>query len=186
MRSKALGFLMAVVVASGLSAGSLADVTLPETVTVAGTTLQLNGMGVRKKMVFKIYVAGMYLEQKTSVAEQALAATGPKRIVLHFVSNKATKKRMDEAWLEGFKANSPDTFAAIKDRIDTFIAFFGDMKDGDVIECTVIPGEGTSVVLNGDGLGTIDGDEFATALLRIWLGPKPPSDDLKDALLGAG
>jgi len=34
--------------------------------------------------------------------------------------------------------------------------------------------------------GTIEGDDFATALLRVWLGAKPPTEDLKEGMLGAG
>jgi hypothetical protein len=61
-----------------------------------------------------------------------------------------------------------------------------DMKVGDVIECTVLPGEGTLVTLNGEMKGTIEGDDFAPALLRVWLGSKPPAEELKNGLLGAG
>lgn len=33
--------------------------------------------------------------------------------------------------------------------------------------------------LNGELKGTIEGDDFAAALLRVWLGIKPPTEDLK-------
>ena len=41
------------------AAGTLADVTLPDTVDVKGQKLALNGMGLRKKFVVKVYVAGL-------------------------------------------------------------------------------------------------------------------------------
>jgi hypothetical protein len=58
--------VLALVIAStfDLLAGTLADVTLPDTVQVGGRTLVLNGLGLRKKFVVKVYVAGLYLEQK--------------------------------------------------------------------------------------------------------------------------
>ena len=186
MRKMAVALLVAILGCPALWAASLEGVSLPDEVTVGSSTLHLNGMGLRKKMVFKIYVAGLYLESPTSDAAAAVTAGGVKRIVMHFLSNKATKKRMDEAWVEGFEANSPGDFKTLAERVQKFVGFFGDMKEGDVIECTVIPGTGTLVSFNGSEKGTIDGADFGAALLRIWLGPNPPSEDLKNGMLGAG
>jgi len=41
-------------------AAELAGATLPDTLAVGGT-LKLNGLGLRKKAVFKVYVGGLYL-----------------------------------------------------------------------------------------------------------------------------
>ena len=45
-------------------------------------------------------------------------------------------------------------------------------------------GAGTAVAKNGETLGTIDGDDFNTALLAIWLGERPADRGLKKRLLG--
>ena len=164
-----------------LTAGELAGVTLPDQVTVGGTTLQLNGMGLRKKLWVKVYVGGLYLEKKTHDAAEAISAPGPKRIVMHFLTNKATKKKMDGAWDEGFEANAPEV---PRDQVDRFKGFFGDMKKGDVIELDIVPGEGTHVRLNGTEKGVIEGDAFASGILKVFIGPKPPTEDLKNGLLG--
>ena len=55
----------------------------------------------------------------------------------------------------------------------------GDVKEGDLIEVDFVPGTGTTVTIAGKAKGTIEGDDFAKATQRIWLGPKPPSDDPK-------
>ena len=167
-----------------LHAATLAGVTMPDEVTVAGKTLKLNGMGLRKKFVIKVYVAGLYLAQPSHDAAQIVAPDEIKRIDMHFLTNKATKKKMDEAWREGFEKNSPQDYAALKERVEQFADFFPDMKDGDVIELTIIPGEGTTAALNGEVKGKIDGADFAAALMRVWLGPEPPSEGLKEGLLG--
>ncbi len=166
-----------------VTAGELAGVSMPDQVTVAGKTLQLNGMGLRKKLWVKVYVAGLYLENKTSDANEAVSAPGPKRLVMHFLTNKATKKKMDAAWDEGFEANASEVPA---DQVDRFKAFFGDMKKGDVIELTIVPEEGTHVALNGVEKGVIKGDGFGQGILKVFIGPKPPTEDLKNGLLGKG
>jgi hypothetical protein len=185
MRRLAVFLVVCVLMAPAVWAGELAGVTMADKVTVGDATLALNGMGLRKKLWVKVYVAGLYLETTTSSAADALAATGPKRVVMHFLTNKATKKKMDAAWAEGFEANSPSNYDALKKRVETFADFFPDMKDGDVIELTMTPGAGTSVVLNGEEKGVVDGDDFAEALLKVWLGDHPPTDELKTGMLGS-
>jgi hypothetical protein len=164
--------------------GELAGVSFPDEVTVDDATLVLNGIGLRKKFVVKVYVAGLYLSKKTDDADAALGADGPKRVVMKFMTNKATKKKMDAAWRDGFEANSPEEFGALEKRVNTFAGFFGDMKDGDVIGMTIIPGQGTAVTYNGRDKGVIEGDDFSSALLKVWLGDHPPTDDLKTGMLG--
>ena len=61
MRSSLVVVVFVVASMFDLHAASLAGVTLPDTAQVAGTTLVLNGLGLRKKFVVKVYVAGLYL-----------------------------------------------------------------------------------------------------------------------------
>ena len=68
-----------------LHAATLAGVTLPDTVQVGSTMLVLNGMGIRTKYMVKVYVAGLYLEQKSSDPGAIIKADAPKRIVMQFV-----------------------------------------------------------------------------------------------------
>ena len=163
---------------------TLSTVTMADEVTVGDAKLVLNGQGLRKKLWVEVYVAGLYMPQKTSDAAAAAEIDGTKRIVMHFLTNKAKKKKMDAAWDEGFEGNSPEIYDELKARVATFKDFFGDMKVGDVIELTLVPGVGTSASLNGTEKGVIEGDDFAEALLKVWLGASPPSEDLKNGLLG--
>jgi hypothetical protein len=165
-------------------AGTLEGVTMADEVVVADTTLHLNGMGLRRKLGAKIYVAGLYLEETTNSADEALRSSGPSRIVMHYLTDRATDKKMDAAWIRGFKTNSPDIYENLEDRVKTFVDTFGDMKLGDVVEFTMIPGERTTITLNGEEIGAIAGDDFQAALLRVGLGAKPPSNALKAGLLG--
>jgi hypothetical protein len=162
----------------------LEGVTMPDTVTIDGTDLVLNGMGLRKKLWVEVYVAGLYLPERTSDPRAAIEADGPKKVVMHFLTDKATKSKMDDAWREGFDANSPETRQSLRRAIETFVDFFGDMKEGDVIELTMVPGVGTTAMLNGTEVGVIPRDDFAPALLSVWLGPAPPTEDLKEGMLG--
>ena len=48
------------------------------------------------------------------------------------------------------------------------------------------PEVGTRITVNGKALGSaIPGEDFFTAVLRIWLGEKPVDGGLKKGMLGA-
>lgn len=184
MRRLAAFLVVCCLVVPALWAGELADVKMDDEITVGDATLQLNGMGLRKKMWVKVYVAGLYLETPTNDPAEAVSVAGTKRVVMHFLTDKANKKKMDAAWVEGFQANSPSTYASMADRVEKFADLFPDMKVGDIIELTMVPGGGTTAALNGEVKGVIDGDDFAAGLLMVWLGEHPPSDELKTGMLG--
>jgi hypothetical protein len=58
------------------------------------------------------------------------------------------------------------------------------MKPGERPSFTDEPGVGIQVDVGGASKGTIEGDDFARALLFIRLGAHPPDAGLKSALLG--
>jgi hypothetical protein len=59
-----------------------------------------------------------------------------------------------------------------------------DFKAGQSLTFARDPATGVTVDVNGKGGSTIEGPDFANALLAIWLGQKPPNEDLKSGLLG--
>lgn len=183
MKRSAVFVLVVALAATGVWGGELAGVTMDDTVVVDGEELELNGMGLRKKLWVEVYVGGLYLPEQASDPGRVVAADGPKKMVMHFMTDRAKQKKMASAWREGFEANAPD-YGAVADRVDEFISFFGDMKTDDVVEMVLTPGAGTTVRINGSSKGTIEGDDFQEALLLVWVGDSPPSDDFKKGVLG--
>lgn len=184
-RSAWLVFLLAMA-ASVAQAREVAGVKLAERIdTSGGQSLLLNGAGIRYKFIFKIYVAALYLPARAHTAQAVLDAPGPKRMLMHFVYHKVSAAQMRDGWKDGFEDNlDSKTYRALADRIKQFNALFGALKAGDRVWLDYEPGSGTSVSVNGRARGTIPGRDFMRALLSVWLGPDPPSDDLKRQLLG--
>ena len=64
--------VLAVLVPSTLNlpahAAELAGATLPDTLSTGDKSLKLNGLGLRKKAMFKVYVGGLYLESPSKDA----------------------------------------------------------------------------------------------------------------------
>jgi hypothetical protein len=171
--------------AATAGATEVAGVKVPEQAMVAGQKLVLNGAGLRKKAIFKVYVGALYLPSKTTSADAALAA-GVAKVTMKMMRDVEAEK-LRAAWSEGFANNSPPAdMPKLKDRIARFNALFADTEEGDLIEVDLNGAAGATVTINGKARGTVEGEDFAKAVLRIWLGPKPPSDDLKNGMLGKG
>ena len=184
MVAAAVFAMLLVHVAPG-TAGQLAGVSLPDQVTVEGHVLGLNGMGVREATILRVqvYVAGLYLETRSSDASRILAADETKRLVLSFVRDVG-RDSLVSAWNEGFAKSGGTALAGIRDRLATLNGWMVDMKRGDTLTFTQIPGKGIGVEANGQAKGTLDGADFSRALWGIWLGDQPPNQKFKLGLLG--
>jgi len=158
-------------------AGELAGVTLPDTLKAAEKTVKLNGLGLRKEVVFKVYVGGLYLESPSKDAAAILSADQAKAIRMPFVRD-LPKAQLVEAFQEGFEANVKD-WASLKAAFDRMLALLPDVKEGGTLTFTYLPGKGTTLSARSTELSVFEGKGFADAVFALWLGPKPPSEDLK-------
>lgn len=162
----------------------IAGVTLPATVDAGGQSLVLNGAALRKKAVFKVYVAGLYLPAKNPDANAILAADDPRELRMQFVRDVG-KDKMCEAWDESLKNNTPDADAQLQGEFKELCGWMQDLKKGDVMSFTYLPATGTTVAIAGQTKGSIAGKPFADALFKSWIGPKPgPGEGFKKDLLG--
>jgi hypothetical protein len=166
-------------------AANVAGVTLEDKITVNNQTLVLNGGGLRKKFVVKVYVGGLYLPAKQGNAATVMATDGPRRMVMHFLYS-VSKAQMAEAWSEGLEDNTPNASPEVKTAFKTLESWMEDVPKGNRIVLTYVPGIGTTVEVNGKNKGTLGGKAVSDAILNTWLGPKPaPGADFKKAVLGA-
>ena len=173
-----------------LQAAELEGVTLADRVRVDGQELQLNGIALRTRMVFfKVYVAGLYLPERTTTVPAVLAAKGAKRIHLTMVRD-ANSEQFVESILTGLRLNHSEAeLEAIKVQTDELMAMIRKAAfapKGTSIVLDYAPSDGgTTLFVDGKAAGRpMAGEEFFRALLRIWLGENPAQEDLKDALLG--
>lgn len=168
---------------------SIEGFTFPGEVTVAGTTLHLNGVGVRQVAWLKGYACGLYLPQKATQAAQALAQAGPKRVSMRMIID-APSEEFAKAFMRGVTRNAaPDDLPKMQERMKAFDASvrgIGKLKRGDLVEVEWRPGEGTVALVNGKPQGKpVPGEDIYTAMLKIYIGDRPTDDKMKAGLLGA-
>ncbi|WP_035055204.1 chalcone isomerase family protein [Andreprevotia chitinilytica] len=181
------GLIAAALAIPAVQAADLASMNIPEKAEVASQSLLLNGAGIRTKIVFDVYAAALYTVAKTSDAAAVINAATPRRVELRMMREVSASK-MHESFVEGLTANVPDADKRFGSQLESLEKLFKEVKSvakGDVITLDFVPGQGTKVSIRGKAFPVITGDDFASALLSIWLGKKPVQGDLKAALLGS-
>lgn len=160
-------------------------VTMPDSVRVGERTLTLNGMGVRLAtfLKIKVYVAGLYLQDRSADPQAIIATDQPRDLVLHFVRSVGADD-IKEAFQDGFSKNARDHLAALQSRLSELEKMVTDFESGQTLAFSYRPGEGTSVLIDGTPRGMIEGSDFASALVAVWLG-EPPNEEIKAGLLGS-
>jgi len=160
-------------------------VNFPDQAQVDGSTLTLNGLGLRQATVFKVnvYVAALYVAKPSSDPNTLLGSNTPSELILQFVRNVGADD-IRKGWDEGFEKNAKTQLPVLKARIAMVNAWMADVKTGERLTFIHKPGTGLQVDVNGAVKGIVKGDDFAKAFLAIWLGADPPNPEIKAGLLG--
>ncbi|GAB6095407.1 chalcone isomerase family protein [Desulfatiferula olefinivorans] len=169
-----------------LFAVSAAYADLPGTIKAGDSDLVLNGSGVRTKMFLDLYVAGLYVPQKTNDVVSLLQSEDKLGIKLQIISKLITSEKMSEATREGFEKSTNGNTAPIQAKIDEMInVFSSEIKIDDIYDMVYEPGVGTNIFKNGTLAKTIPGEDFKKALFGIWIGDNPVQEKLKSSLAGS-
>jgi len=178
-----LALALALAAAPPASARELAGHDIPEAAEVGGRKLVLNGAGLRHKLVFRIYVCALYLEERSGDAPAILAADRAWQVTMHFTRSISHHQVLD-AFTEAFELNSPGQTGALHDDLERFHAVLEDLQQGQDLSLQYLPGIGTTLRAPSGASATVAGKPFADAMLRVWLGERPSDERLKARLLG--
>lgn len=176
--------LFFLITGSPVLARERAGVQFEESIPIEGTQLTLNGLALRSERVlfmnFNVYVAGLYVLTKTQDGEAILASDTPRHLVTHFLHSKVSRKELTDAWKESFARHNYQG-----EKVDQFIAFHSeDLRRGEKMIFTYLPGKGTTVTMKDKVCGTIPGKDFADALFSIYIGNNAGLPRIRDGLLG--
>jgi hypothetical protein len=182
------GLAALLVATASLAVTEIHGVKVEDTVTVAGTKLQLNGAGTRYKGPFKVYVGDLYTTKKVGSLEELMAAPGPKRMTMTFL-REIEAGPFGKLLTRGVEDNTP---RGEMSKLVPGLIRMGDiftvnkvLVPGDIITLDWIPGSGMVVTAKGKVQGEPFKEvEFYKAIMGIWFGPVPADFRLKDAMLG--
>lgn len=165
-----------------LQAATQDKVTMPDTISVKGKELVLNGLGTRKAtwLRVKVYVGGLFLEKKSKDPNHILKSKGTKYIRMHFVRD-VKKEKLVNGWNEAFAAAVKD-LPRIQTRINELNALMGDVKKNQEIVLTFTD-TNVHVDFANQKQGIIKGGDFSKDLLSVWF-INAKDEGLRDGLLG--
>jgi hypothetical protein len=187
LKKVVFSFMILLAMVSWSEALEIEGVTLPDSLQAGKDRLVLNGAGVRTKLFMDLYVAGLYLQNKSGDADQIINADEPMAIRLVIISKLISSNKMVSATEEGFETSTGRKMAPIQKEIDSFIDVFKeDISKKDMYDLVYIPGTGVEASKNGKLVKTIPGMEFKKAMFGIWLCKKPSHKcpALKKGMLG--
>lgn len=185
----ALAALLSAVTLQAQAAVEVRGVKFADTTTVAGQALQLNGAGVRVKVIVDVYAAGLYVGKRDASVQALLSQPGAKSMQIVLLRD-LTGEDFADAMIKGFNQNNSEAevsrFQSRLDELRKTMVAFGTVKKGTSIQLNYVPGSGIRTLVEGAQKGPdIQGEDFYAALLKIWLGTKPVDSDLKAGLLNA-
>ena len=105
--------LMVAAVGAGIAHGKeCKGVNFPDQVQVEGSTLMLNGLGLRQATAFKVnvYVAALYVAKTSSDPNALLGSNTPSELILQFVRNVGADD-LKKGWSEGFEKKCQGSIA---------------------------------------------------------------------------
>ena len=150
-----------------------------DSAVVGQTTLQLNGAGLRKKVFFKVYAAGLYVPQKAQTAQGILEQNGAARVrlgLLRDVSAKSFVSALEEGLQDNTDEATRKEIAPELAKLIDAMNKIGDVKEGDLVDFE-FSGKTTTVLVNGKLVAdNIGGKKLFDSVLRIWLGENAIDD----------
>lgn len=173
--------------APAFASTEIAGVKVEDSMTLAGTTLQLHGAGIRYKGPFKVYVAELYTTKKVGSLDELAAAPGPKRLTMTFL-REIEAGPFGKLLTRGVEDNVPKSELSKMVpgllRMSDIFSANKNLQPGETITIDWIPGTGMVIHAKGKQQGEpFKEADFYKGIMAIWFGPVPADFKLKDALL---
>ena len=140
---------------------------------------------VRTKVVFKIYVASLYLPQKAADLPAVLAqepAPHPAQPAANAVGRPARRCAERRSHRKQHRRGTRGGENTVRSVGEHHRGAFKEVKEKDIVTLDFVDG-GTRIGFNGETKGTIGGDAFNQALTKVWLGDKRVQSDLRRRFL---
>jgi hypothetical protein len=170
-------------VASMAYAASLEGIPFEEKVKVGDEELVLNGLGPRFATLAKVrvYVAGLYLPEKTDDAEAIIGLGGKRQLLLVFKRDVSAEQSRD-AWKKGF-GKSKKKYPVSQDKLKLLLEAMSDVAEGEQMIYS-FDGDKVEILVRGESKVIIEDSGLVKALFAVWL-KYPPNKEFGKGLLGS-
>lgn len=159
--------------------------SFPERITLERHELQRLGQGTaRYAGIIRVYDAALYAALPQGTAD-ILDQRVPKRLEIVYL-RKLEGKVLEQAALHTLeRQHGGAALERWQSEIDSLHAAYRDVVPGDRFALAQTPERGLWLEFNGREVARVEAQAFAAVYFGIWLGERPLSDSLRDALLSA-
>ena len=190
MRQQMLAAASLAVAAMAVAAPARAVVRIdaavfPDTLSAGGTTLALNGVGVRVVfLVVRAYATALYLKQPAHTTDAVMSGPNPKAVLTSFLHAASITQLRDEsdAIHRRFCAQTTCS-AADQASYAVFLAHLQPAHAGET-QLIVVTDAGVDILRDNQLVVAIPNPSFGQNLLRSLLGPASPTARYRNGMLG--
>jgi hypothetical protein len=178
--------LAGLLAAPGLSRSEQVEVggvAFASSYSLGNEDLRLVGAGVlRWKLLFRAYASAFYLPAEVPPGDWPTDVA--KCLTIHYFWDIPREKFGPAGIAVLERMYPPEQLEVMREPLQRIDQAYVDIQEGDRYTLSYIPGQGTTLLHNGQHLVTIPGTEFARLYFSIWLGSDPVDSGLRDRLLG--
>lgn len=160
--------------------------TVPDSISLGGRPLVLNGAAVRRFSIYKVEVASLYLSARQATLEAVTTLQGPKRLQLVMLRDTRSED-IARKFMSDFRAASQpaEWNTLINEMVTLGSMMHKSIQKGDVLTIDWLPGTGMVISKNGTALSDkpITSELMFRIIMNIFLGPIAP-EDARMKLLG--
>ena len=161
-------------------------ISIPTKISSQGDNLELNGYSLREAKSYKLYLASLYLTEKTTDSKVFLEQNKPIALRIHVISSLVQRSRWENTIKQGFINSTGGNITGLESRIERIKTVVkSEYKDDDTFMFAYSPQKKiTFIYLNDIQIEAIEGEDFKKGFFGIYLGEKPWNQNLKDGMLG--
>ncbi len=151
-------------------------------VTVGNEKLVLNGKGLRTAIFgIKVYEGALYTKAKSSDVQTVLKSF-PRKVELTFLRD-VDKEDVQKALAKSFPKNCEVNCETQTNALNKLKEAMVEVKEKDKLEYLLFADK-VQLFHNGKKLVEVAQKDFSNNLTLTWIGKEPPTEDLKQGLLG--
>ena len=159
-------------------AAQVAGITLPPTETVQGRQLQLASCAAREELWMDLYALSLYLPPGAPINAARIRDDGTAKLLrLDVTYDGRVPNGLPEDWARRLRDEvSREFMRTLRNQYDG-------LRGGDTVRISYVPGQGTTLAVNGRAVATRPGSELMDSMLELWIGCDPVSGNMKRLLL---
>ncbi len=148
--------------------------------------LTLNGIAKYELLRKEIYIASLFLSERSDNAQTILTSSQNKRMAIKVTSKRWSPRRWSRMWQNDIAINNP--FVSDDELIGQLMMFSGfldaPLVQGDEIIIDYVVGVGTNITINNVKIISTTSGQLFNLLANAWIGKLPPSGEFKRRILG--